>query len=81
MQTLHRTLRENEGDDNIWQPGRHPEAIQGERVWRQKLDYLHDNPCRKGLARSPDHWRYSSAAWYLSDGVQPADVPLTPIAW
>jgi REP element-mobilizing transposase RayT len=65
----------------LWQPSRHPEALQGERFWQQKLDYLHDNPCRKGLVRRPDHWRYSSAAWYMSEGVQAVDVPLTPIAW
>ena len=65
----------------FWQPSRHPEAIQGERFWKQKLDYLHDNPCRKGLVRSPEHWRYSSAAWYASEGTQEGDVPLTAIEW
>jgi hypothetical protein len=65
----------------FWQPSRHPEAIVGERFWQQKIDYLHDNPCRKGLVVSPDHWRFSSAAWYMSDGVRTVDVPLTPIAW
>jgi REP element-mobilizing transposase RayT len=78
------TLRDQaiaDRERRFWQPSRHPEAIQGERFWQQKLDYLHDNPCRKGLVRSPDHWRYSSAAWYVSDGAQSVDVPLTPIAW
>ncbi|HVS36705.1 MAG TPA: hypothetical protein VMS17_14185 [Gemmataceae bacterium] len=78
------TLRDQATADRerrFWQPSRHPEAIQGERFWRQKLDYLHDNPCRKGLVRSPDHWRFFSAAWYMSDGVQAVDVPLTPIMW
>jgi hypothetical protein len=65
----------------FWQPSRHPEAIQEERFWQQKLNYLHDNPCRKGLVRSPDHWRFSSAAWYMSGGAQAVDVPLTAIAW
>jgi hypothetical protein len=65
----------------FWQPSRHPEAIQGERFWQQKLEYLHDNPCRKGLVRRADHWRFSSAAWYLSDGAQSVDVPLTLIEW
>jgi hypothetical protein len=45
------------------------------------LDYLHDNPCRQGLVRRSDHWRFSSAAWYVSDGVPSVDVPLTPMAW
>jgi putative transposase len=78
------TLRDQAVADRerrFWQPSRHPEAIQGERFWRQKLDYLHDNPCRKGLVRSPDHWRYSSAAWYMSDGAHSVDVPLTALTW
>jgi putative transposase len=32
----------------LWQPSRHPEAVLGEPFWKQELDYLHDNPCRKG---------------------------------
>jgi hypothetical protein len=68
-------------DRRFWQPSRHPEAVQGEPFWKQKLDYLHDNPCRKGFVRSPDHWRYSSAAWYISEGIQAVDVPLSSITW
>jgi putative transposase len=78
------TLREQAATDrerHFWQPSRHPEAIQGERFWRQKLDYLHENPCRKGFVTRADHWRFSSAPWYLSDGVQALDVPITPIVW
>jgi REP element-mobilizing transposase RayT len=78
------TLRDRATADRerrFWQPSRHSVGIQEEWLWRQKLEYLHDNPCRKGLVRSPDHWRYSSAAWYVSDGAQAADVPLTAIEW
>jgi putative transposase len=78
------TLRDQATADRerrFWQPSRHSEAIQEERFWQQKLDYLHDNPYRKGLVRSANHWRFSSAAWYLSDGDRAVDVPLTPIAW
>ena len=77
-------LREKAGEDRarrLWQPSRHPEAIQTEPFWRQKLDYLHDNPRRKGLVRQPDHWRFSSAAFFLSDGPVDCDVPITQIAW
>jgi hypothetical protein len=52
-----------------------------EAFWQQKVDYLHDNPCRKGLVRRPEQWRFSSAAWYLTEGNAPTDVPITPIAW
>ena len=32
-----------------------------ERVFRQKLRYLHENPVRKGLVTRPEDWWYSSA--------------------
>jgi putative transposase len=76
-----RALATADRERRLWQPSRHPEAIQTERFWQQKVDYLHDNPRRKGLVRSPQDWRWSSAAWYYSDGAQDVDVPLTPIAW
>jgi putative transposase len=65
----------------LWQPSRHPEAIQTEPFWQQKLDYLHDNPRRKGLVRSPQDWRWSSAGWYVSDGKIGSELPLSPILW
>ncbi len=79
-----RTLREQATADRqrrFWQPSRHPIAIQKEPFWRQKVDYIHDNPRRSGLVRAAEHWRFSSAAWYLSEGQALVDVPLTPIAW
>jgi REP element-mobilizing transposase RayT len=78
------TLRDQaiaDRERRLWQPSRHPESIEGERFWQQKLDYLHDNPCRKGLVRCPEHWRNSSAAWYLSEGAETVDVPITQIEW
>jgi hypothetical protein len=65
----------------FWQPSRHPEGIETEQFWQQKFDYLHDNPCRKGLVRRADHWRFSSALWYFSEGREKCDVPLSRIAW
>ena len=65
----------------FWQPSRHPEAIMTETFWQQKLDYLHSNPCRKGLVRMADHWRFSSAAYYLSEGRLKCDVPISVLNW
>jgi putative transposase len=78
------TLKTAAGEDRtrrFWQSTRHPEAIESEWFWKQKLDYLHDNPCRKGLVRRPENWRFSSAAHYLSDGNDPCDIRITPICW
>ncbi len=48
----------------LWQAGYHPKAILDERMMRQKLDYIHFNPVKRGYVESPVHWRYSSARNY-----------------
>lgn len=50
----------------VWQDGYHPIAIYTPGAFRQKLQYIHDNPVRKGLIRSAEQWRYSSAGDYLT---------------
>ena len=35
-----------------------------EAMMREKLDYIHANPVKRGYVRLPEHWRYSSASHY-----------------
>jgi hypothetical protein len=49
----------------LWQEGAHPKAIQGEEMLRQKLEYVHNNPLKRGYVDEPVHWRYSSARNYM----------------
>ena len=49
----------------FWQEGVHPEWIQNERMMRQKVEYIHNNPVERGYVDRPEHWRYSSARNYL----------------
>ena len=28
------------------------------------IDYIHENPCRRGLVDLPEQWAWSSARWY-----------------
>lgn len=52
----------------IWQSGSHAEAILSEEFFRQKLDYIHQNPVRKGFVARPEDWLHSSARnYYLDD--------------
>jgi putative transposase len=77
-------LREQANTDRerrLWQPSRHPEAISTVPFWGQKVDYLHENPCRKGFVRRAADWRFSSADYYQSDAQRECDVPITRIAW
>jgi putative transposase len=44
----------------VWQEGSHPQAIASEAMLIQKLEYMHNNPVRRGYIDDPAHWRYSS---------------------
>jgi REP element-mobilizing transposase RayT len=52
----------------VWQEGTHAELVFSEAVMRQKLDYIHHNPVKRGYVDVAAHWRYSSARDY--EGVQ-----------
>jgi REP element-mobilizing transposase RayT len=52
----------------LWQEGSHPQQLQNAEMLRQKLEYMHDNPVRRGYVDRPEHWRYSSARSYLGLG-------------
>jgi putative transposase len=73
--------RRTDRSRQFWQPSRHPEAIYSRDFWRIKVDYLHDNPRRKGLVHDVTHWRFSSAAYWLLDPPGEMDVVLTGIEW
>jgi hypothetical protein len=48
----------------LWQEGSHPKIIESESILRQKLEYIHQNPVKRGYVSDPTHWRYSSARNY-----------------
>jgi putative transposase len=58
----------------VWEEGSHPQRIEDEVVMRQKLDYIHYNPVKRGYVDLPEHWRWSSARNYLGQsGLVPVD--------
>ena len=65
----HKTDRANQ----LWQEGSHPQMIADEPMMWQKLEYIHNNPVRRGYVDDPIHWRYSSARNYSK---LPAFVPV-----
>jgi putative transposase len=48
----------------LWQDGSHPIQLQNEEMLRQKLEYAHNNPLKRGYVADPTHWLYSSARNY-----------------
>jgi len=57
------------------------EAPFGPSCWQAKLDYLHANSCRKGLVRQPEHWRFSSAGYWLNEDEMACDALLSRVYW
>jgi putative transposase len=48
----------------LWQEGSYPKQIKDDAMMLQKLEYMHNNPLRRGYVDEPAHWRYSSARNY-----------------
>jgi REP element-mobilizing transposase RayT len=49
------------GTYQFWQKTNMPKYIETEDFFRQKLDYIHDNPVVKNYVMKPEDWYWSSA--------------------
>ncbi len=77
-------FRRAAGDDRhrrFWQPTQHPEGIVSEKFWQQKVNYIHENPVRKGLVMRPEDWRFSSARFWMRGEGKDAEVEISEIGW
>ncbi len=68
--TYYCAAHKKESSHQIWQEGVHPQAVTSDEMMRQKLDYVHENPVKRGWVAAPEHWRYYSAHEWL-----PAAIP------
>jgi putative transposase len=57
-------LKESTKDSRVWQYRFDSLVITREETLRQKIDYIHFNPVRRGLVAEPEDWSYSSAVNY-----------------
>jgi putative transposase len=66
----------------FWQPGAgYDRNITDENTLVQMIDYIHNNPARKGLVAEPSQWKWSSAGFYATnDEMNLLDVDLSQIA-
>lgn len=48
----------------LWQEGIQPKLIQNEQTMLQKIEYIHQNPVKRGYVDEDLYWRYSSARDY-----------------
>lgn len=61
---FYKKAHKNDRAYQFWQEGVHPEWIQNDVMMRQKIDYIHYNPVKRGYVDEAVHWRYSSARNY-----------------
>ncbi|MCH7928860.1 MAG: transposase [Candidatus Dadabacteria bacterium] len=66
-----------EQDHQIWMPRFDDLQLRSPEVARIKVNYIHMNPVRKNMIKSPEQYSYSSAGWY--DGGAERFLTLTDI--
>lgn len=57
-----------EGNARVWKERGRTFPVIHEKALLVKLEYMHNNPVRRGLVDLPESWEFSSAAWYAGLG-------------
>ncbi|CAM1362379.1 REP-associated tyrosine transposase [Tenacibaculum xiamenense] len=59
----------------FWQHHNKPIELWSEKVIKQKIDYIHNNPVESGFVLHPEDWKYSSArSFQEQDSILPIDI-------
>ncbi|HIE30337.1 TPA: transposase [Candidatus Poribacteria bacterium] len=61
---FHKKAHKKDRKYQVWEEGMHPQWIQNKEMLRQKLEYIHLNPVKRGYVDEASHWRYSNARNY-----------------
>jgi putative transposase len=59
------------GIGTIWERRFDDLVIHSDKQYRTKLNYLHENPVRRGLVGEPTDWRWSSARFWMTECIHP----------
>ena len=62
---------QSDRDYQFWERRPYKSTMYNRQVFEQKLDYIHNNPVRKGLCDLPEDYQYSSAGFYILNTVNP----------
>ena len=54
----------NDSKYQVWQNDYHPQLIFNDEMFRQKVEYIHNNPIKAGLVENQVDWKLSSAGFY-----------------
>jgi len=61
---FYKKVHKQETTYQVWQEGMQPKLIQSEVMMMEKINYIHNNPVKRGYVDEAKHWRYSSARDY-----------------
>ncbi|MFO7889359.1 MAG: transposase [bacterium] len=67
-------MHKHDSKHQIWQEGNQPKQIISEKMFKQKTEYIHYNPVKRGIVTEPEHWYFSSARDYNTDQKGPIEV-------
>ena len=69
MNAFSYAVRHNNNNEHFqfWQQDFHPIALTNEDIYRQKMEYLHNNPVKEGIVWQPQDYKYSSAIDYYEN--------------
>ncbi len=59
------TKNSNNNGFQFWKQHNHPILLDTNYILDQKLDYIHNNPVKKGFVDEPENYLYSSARDYI----------------
>lgn len=60
----------------VWRRGWHAEGLASDAFLLQKMNYIHENPVRKGFVKLPDHWVHSSVGYWIDE--EECEIPIDP---
>jgi len=62
--TFYKKAHKKNATYQLWQEGFQPKQIINEKMMRDRINYIHNNPIKRGYVDEAIHWRYSSARDY-----------------
>ena len=78
---FYKKSHKNQTHYQLWQEGCHPEIISTVGMMRQKIQYIHDNPVKRGYVDFSEHWRYSSYRNYFDTGLEVVFDGVEVVVW
>ena len=74
LQALKLSVAVKSSQRPFWQKRYYDFNVFTAEKWWEKLNYIHENPVRRGMVRSAPEWAWSSARHYITGEVGPVEI-------